>query len=321
MAVDFFFSLSGFIMCYTYKDSFLLREGGAYRNFLAKRVARIVPLNLFMLAAICIAGAFSARILGTNLFYPEQDLAFNLAANVLMLQGLGIGVNLNAPSWTISTECCAYILFPVLLAAIYRTRWLCIVSVCSAMISLFGLAIQHPHLGLPGMSAAGGLTRCLAEFALGMAAYRLYRQPKAAGFIGSEKVTAALSIGAASSLILGYDLPAALLFPLIVIAFAVDGGRLGRWLDAPVIYFLGVISYSLYLVHNMFRAPALLLLKALSPQPVGPITAIIATFLGALVVVPFACLTYAYVEKPGRSIVRGLLSLRPASSPVRRTAA
>ena len=51
LAVDLFFALSGFIMSYTYLDLFQRDGARAYGGFLVKRAARIVPLNLAVLAA------------------------------------------------------------------------------------------------------------------------------------------------------------------------------------------------------------------------------------------------------------------------------
>jgi peptidoglycan/LPS O-acetylase OafA/YrhL len=113
MAVDFFFVLSGFIMSLTYLPGFVARGRSAFPDFMVKRVARIVPMNLFALLALVVAGFLSRRLTGANMFFDDARLPFNLAANVLMLQGLGIGQNLNGPSWSISTEFAAYFLFPV----------------------------------------------------------------------------------------------------------------------------------------------------------------------------------------------------------------
>src|SRR4051794_32482617 len=99
VAVDFFFVLSGFIMAYTYLASFERLGTAAYRPFLAKRFARIVPLNLAVLLVIGLLGAGSVALAGVNIFFQSKNLAYDFAANALMLQGLGIGTNLNGPSW------------------------------------------------------------------------------------------------------------------------------------------------------------------------------------------------------------------------------
>ena len=119
VAVDLFFVLSGFIMSYTYYADF--REQGirAFGPFLVKRVARIVPLNMVILLLILVAGAICTRLLGRNVIFSSNNLLFDFATNLFMLQGAGIGTNLNGPSWSISVEFMAYFLFPVFLVLIY----------------------------------------------------------------------------------------------------------------------------------------------------------------------------------------------------------
>ena len=91
MAVDFFFVLSGFIMCLIYLNDFQVRGLQAFPSFLMKRVARIAPLNVAVLLALMIAGVASRAILKSNIFFDDSAIAFDLPANLLMLQGLGIG--------------------------------------------------------------------------------------------------------------------------------------------------------------------------------------------------------------------------------------
>ncbi len=47
MAVDFFFVLSGYIMCYTYLQAFQQQGWQAYKPFLQKRAIRLLPLQIF----------------------------------------------------------------------------------------------------------------------------------------------------------------------------------------------------------------------------------------------------------------------------------
>ena len=59
MAVHFFFYLSGFIMCLTYLGAFQAEGIRAFPSFLLKRVARIVPLNVFALTLLMLLGVAS----------------------------------------------------------------------------------------------------------------------------------------------------------------------------------------------------------------------------------------------------------------------
>ncbi len=100
------------------------------------------------------------------------------------------------------------------------------------------------------------------------------------------------------------DLFVALLFPFLVVATALNRGRIARALSGGVPYFIGLISFSIYLVHSPFRPLALRLFSGIHPEPVTAVTALALALAGSLMVIPFAWLTYVAIERPGRRIVR-----------------
>jgi peptidoglycan/LPS O-acetylase OafA/YrhL len=123
MAVDFVFVLSGFIMSYTYAASFVSGRRGAYVDFLACRVARILPLYMFVIVLVTAAAAVNCFLTGANIFFYNQAFFPDFLGNLLLLPGLGLGANFNGPSWSISTEMVAYLLFPVLAGGVFsRSR-------------------------------------------------------------------------------------------------------------------------------------------------------------------------------------------------------
>ena len=264
MAVDFFFVLSGFIMAYTYSGAFQARGWRAYPDFVVRRIARVWPLQAAVVLALC------AAELGRRMAVGDPDpfgayAASDVVANLLMLQGFGIGRNMNGPSGTVSQELAAYLLFPVLLALVLgRGRALAAAAVGAATLVVAAEALRHPPLSLASREVSDMVPRCFAEFALGLGIYRLYagRPP---GWFGTDACAFGLAAAAAASLLLGLDLPAALLFPGIILAFAHNRGQAARLVDARWAYGLGVMSYSLYLVHNPLRFAQFSWLDALYP--------------------------------------------------------
>lgn len=113
LAVDFFFLLSGFVIWLSWGER--LRRGGigAVPGFLWRRLARIWPLHLFMLGC-AVALALLLLALGKHdaVHQPFADLPLH----ILLLQNWGFTDHLawNDPSWSISTEWAAYLLFPLL---------------------------------------------------------------------------------------------------------------------------------------------------------------------------------------------------------------
>ena len=315
IAVDLFFALSGFIMSYTYLDLFRRDRARAFGGFLAKRAARIVPLNLAVLAMLMLAGAASMAILGRNIVFASGSLAADLLANALMLQGLGIGHNLNGPSWSISTEFAAYLCFPALIAAAFHRRAAVAAGAALACVALLCLlAASQPRLGLGADGVGPGLIRCFTEFTLGMLSYRLLRSGRVA-VLGRDATAAALAASCAALMLLRVDLPAALLFPLLIAALAANeegetAGRAARLLSHPWLHFLGVVSFSTYLLHQLFRPTELALLRVLHPEPLGLPGALLFALAGSFSVLPFAWLAYRGIERPGRTFVQRVFARR-----------
>ena len=310
IAVDLFFALSGFIMSYTYLDRFRRDGGRAYGGFLVKRAARIVPLNLAVLAILILAGVASVALLGHNCIFTSDNVVADLLANAAMLQSLGVGHNLNGPAWSISTEFAAYVCFPALIVVAFHRRVTMAVGtlvVCVALLCL--LAASQSRLGLGVEGVKQGLLRCFTEFTLGMLAYRLLRSGRVVG-LGCDGTVATLAVSCALLMLLRVDLPAVLLFPLLIAALAANeegapgGGRAARLLSHSWLHFLGVVSFSTYLLHQLFRPTGLALLRAVHPEPLDMPGALLFALAGSFSVLPFAWLAYHTVERPGRALVQ-----------------
>ena len=79
-------------------------------------------------------------------FVPQPR---DIVANLLMLQGLGVGRNLNGPSWSVSTEFAAYFLFPLFVLGMFEGGRLARAAMIAVALLLLGyIATLHPRLGL-----------------------------------------------------------------------------------------------------------------------------------------------------------------------------
>jgi peptidoglycan/LPS O-acetylase OafA/YrhL len=321
IAVDLFFVLSGFIMAYTYLTDFKARGIRAFPNFLLKRVARIVPLNTAAVILVLLGGVISQVILSRNIIHSSATPLTDGLCNILMLQGLGIGLNLNAPSWSISCEFAAYFLFPGLLAVIFTRRSaILFTAVAVSVTSLVIVGLSHPHLGLDTYTIGGGLTRCFAEFTIGLATYRAVSVAWVRRAVAADSVAGACIIAGLILLLLRYDLLIAATFPLLIASLACNRGRTARLLSARIPYFLGAISFSIYLLHAPLRPVGLELLRTLHPAPLAAPLAMLAALAGSLLVLPIAWVGFVLVEKPGRTLIRVLIShigRRPAEPTLR----
>ena len=109
LAVDLFFVLSGFVLWWNYGPAFVAEGTRAAPRFLARRIARIFPLHLAILAAMAL---FALALLASGRD-PGPHYGFAaLPAHALLVQNWGFTADLrwNDPAWSISTEWAAYLL-------------------------------------------------------------------------------------------------------------------------------------------------------------------------------------------------------------------
>jgi peptidoglycan/LPS O-acetylase OafA/YrhL len=85
-----------------------------------------------------------------------------------------------------------------------------------------------------------------------------------------------------------------------------------RLLSHPWLRFLGVVSFSTYLLHQLFRPTELALLRVLHPEPLGLPGALLFALAGSFSVLPFAWLAYRGIERPGRTLVQRAFARRAA---------
>lgn len=311
MAVDFFFVLSGFIMSYTYLAGFETLGMRAYGPFLWKRVARIFPLGIVVTAIILLLGGILSPFGLGWLFFTVKEpggIGALIAVNLLHLQGFLPDYSLNDPSWSVSVELGAYLLFPILIHLMFRAGRL-ITACCVALGILLLLRISHfdPMGGLAFRWPPLDFGRCVVEFSFGMLVYRAFAGRSWLNRVGDDRWTWVIALLSVGALVGRSDLLAVVTFPFLVLAFALNRGRAGRILSHPWLHYLGTISFSIYLVHNMFRTPEFWLARLVHPAPLPPTLALGLAFVCSLTVLPFAALAFHAVEHPGRDALNSIV--------------
>ena len=320
MAVDFFFVLSGFIMAYTYLPSFEAEGLKAYVPFLLKRVARIFPLGLAVLVIILALGAIASIWSKSDLFLNgravDAGLITSVIINVLHLQGFCNIYNLNDPSWSVSMELAAYVLFPVLLLVFFRAPFV-VAAICllGGTTVLVSTALATSRLSLAIRSVPFDITRCLTEFSYGLLTYRCFICKRRLAVLGTDLGTWSITAVSVAFLFLRLDLLVMFTFPFLVLAWSWNHHRARDVLSSEIPYYLGQISFSIYLVHHLFRRPELALLKHFAGRPVTPLEGLAFAFAGSLSVIPFAALTYTQIERRGRRAVNALVAAYVRSTP------
>lgn len=178
LAVDLFFILLGAVLYLVYAGE--MRSGRfSFTRFAWRRVARLYPVHLVTLAAavVILQGGAALGVRGRPLPYDLSEMAV-LHLSLLHAWGITPTGGLNYPSWSLSAEAFAYLLFPLLAAVVLRLRPG--TAVALSTLSLLGFAglLQsvwpvewRPAAGdlvLTRMENDFGALRILPEFCLGL---------------------------------------------------------------------------------------------------------------------------------------------------------
>ncbi len=342
--VDFFFVLSGFIIAANYREK--LTTGAGISRFMALRFARLYPLHVLMLLAwiaaeTAISLFASGGTTGGRPAFTGSTAASALPAQFLLLQSIGLGFNetWNWVAWSISTEFWTYLVFAAVAfgGAARLDRRLALFAWAAALFIL--LAPPRSDLAARWLDFA----RCIYGFALGALIFSLAKRWQPWQGL-TRTVLETGSVGLAVLLVLNaghlpggarvLHLIGPLVFGAVVLSFAYDSGPVSRILAAPVFTRIGLLSYSIYMIHpflqlRVLKPLGLALQKVTGLQVFSAVTRAdgeqvqawgaspwqgdLATVAMIVVIIAVAELTYRCVEIPVRDAVRNRLRPAPPS--------
>jgi peptidoglycan/LPS O-acetylase OafA/YrhL len=299
LAVDLFFCLSGFVLYLNYRK--LTLEPRPALTFYVKRIARIYPLHLLFLLAYCGLGT-CVLIFSSARTLDGRYGAGSLLANLLLVQDWGILSTLswNVPSWSISAEFAAYLMFPFLLKllACHRASTARMALNAATPILVLGIVFIAGGAELGDQIPRLGVLRCLAQFSVGMTlgeAYLRWRPAKR----GIPWIGFGLA-GAMVAMVIAVRAPSALLMPtawgLLVLGLAWSPWPVSRILSAKPLVAMGEASYATYMCHYLIYD--VFKLAAVRPDMTAPLPAIVAAL--AVIGIVSAAL-YRYVERPAQN--------------------
>jgi peptidoglycan/LPS O-acetylase OafA/YrhL len=320
LAVDLFFLLSGFVLAHVYLNDLAVNGPKAVWTFFQARIARLYPLHLLILmlfiidAAVrsLIAHVISGEPLHVKLFGAQSVVA--TAANVLMIQGIKASeLSWNYPTWSISVEFVAYLLFAIAAAHFYRpasrsTRlWL---GFTAAWLVFFSWLVGGDFNQWDGWSAFG---RCIPEFFIGVLLYVFARDGRP--FSGLNLLTACLLVAVPALIQSGApDLLVVFVFASMVPILVRSSGLATKILNASPIVLLGEVSYALYLIHGLVQITVSRLLAgiSISDQALSPAYSV-ALMVGLVTLsLLFAYFAHELVELPARRNLKRQLGSRRA---------
>lgn len=317
LGVDLFFTLSGFILAHVYLSQF---EGGrfGYGGFLKNRIARVYPMHLAALAAMLVLFV-GAGVMGAGVGSPDAFKWSDLPAHLFMVHAWGTtkAVGWNFPSWSISAEWAAYLLFPLVAALVLKAqRWSALVAagaLALCVASFWALSNLHQVLPWVGrdfsqMTAQIGALRILPSFLLGVALYafgRAHAAPKSWAWpivaVSAGWVVAVTTLGWWEGLT--WFGIAGLLYGLAETSrHGVDAPMSGR-----VFVFLGAASYALYMIHLPIDIVWFHALERFGVTETSDLALRVGAMVGVFVVcIAASAVAYLVIEEPARKWVRAL---------------
>lgn len=343
LGVDYFFLLSGFIMAHVYGDAFNttrfkktdtlhppdkqlprtptnnkpLNLSARYLNFITARIARIYPLHVALLILlVSIEGV--KLLLGSETAFTGQQEPIAIISNLLLIQAWNVHNNYtwNQPAWSISAEWLAYLLFPLLLLLRKIPEPIIKFSISLLLlISIHTLVLLSPHNSMLDLTYHNGLYRVLTEFSLGLLLYDFFQSIK------DKPFTAQWSKPALSMLVilifggLFFNFPDSMIITLMAFSIpvlAVSDGFLVHFLHSGPLYWLGEISYSIYLTHLVILERLIqgfFKFSPLNPASLDTTPWLIMLAFTLAICLSFSHFTYKFVEVPLRYYLRNHLQI------------
>ncbi|OMG88016.1 acyltransferase family protein [Achromobacter xylosoxidans] len=324
-AVSFFFVLSGFVLVHSYGSINARKD---FWTFLSARISRLWPAYAFtgFIAILALAPINTA-----------YDF-LRAVVNLLMLQSLvpssWFYFSFNGVAWSVSAEMIFYLAFPFALLLLRRSFWYLLgvaALVVVANVSVAAMADMSVSEGVPvsawGLLYISPLCR-VAEFFIGMAAY-----PLATGCVGALKkldtrratmleaaVLAAMVVGMVFTTWLARSVlwtshPHLALWVLVtgptfifaasLVVFFAERGLVSRVLGFRPLVYLGEISFSLYLLHQLVLR---IMLAYFGPWLKTNLMTAYAVYW--VLSIAGAALIFELIERPFRSPLRRFLNRR-----------
>ena len=315
--VDLFFVLSGFLIGGILIDS--RGRDDFFRRFYKRRIARLMPLYLVVIALYIITLPAAAIIdpSGNSWLYYNADkfplwsyLAY--AQNFYMAANNSFGPNWLGDTWSLAIEEQFYLLVPLVVYFVPVRPLPCLFAALAVLALLFrnlyiaaGGSIIGTYVLLPARSEGllvGLLVACIyrnphvrlwlkTHQAWLIAALALLLCGLAGFVVGHQEIYSPFTR------ILGYSYLPLVAAAVLLVALNVDWPVVKNCFTNAALVELGTISYAVYLLHNPVRALATLTLLD-GNQRIDNLPALFVALASFALTVLLARLSWRHLEKP-----------------------
>lgn len=307
--VELFLLISGFLIHLGYLSQ---PESFKVFTFFSKRFWRIYPPYLFTLVFFCIAGN------GIGYYLTTKAGIRDLVTHVFMVQNLyePAVFGINPSLWSLALEIQLYLVYPILL--LLRNRFgmkltfllLIGLSISTMLVHQFKLVSAPVDFmlsnSIPAYWAVWTAGAYLAE------AYLNRQSPNRLTVLMGVFVSFILLTGSKYFEITNYYWLqfATLFWSLVLVWFLNTRVKMGH-IPMAILTFIGLISYSIYLIHQPFLYKLLRFFKGIPVSPFSFISVIIVL----LVIVILSFVQYKFVELPAIKIGKRLRQRHPLVEP------
>ena len=254
LLVNFFFTLSGFVMYLTYHNRLI--DFNSVKNFLKKRFFRLYPLHLLFLIIFSII-EISKYFVQIKYGLVANNEAFSVnnfktfLGNIILIQTFFDYNSFNTPSWSISAEFYTYMIFALVLFFMKKTNILIFISLVGILIlrinSEVGLGTDKTYLSF---------LDCVYSFFIGVFSCKIYFKYSNHETYKKYYSIATLILLIVSCLLIIYTrdklsfiIPLFYGLLLIFSANLKNENILGKIICNKFFLYLGSISYSIYMCH------------------------------------------------------------------------
>lgn len=300
LLVDMFFMLSGYVMALNYRETFQHLTGKVFANFMLKRVERLYP-------AYFIIGLFYIAKIAAGLSGEKLDMysAWDWFGNLFMLSGWGLYIfPVIGVAWAASAEMGSYLLLPLLMPWTQsKHRWIALLAVVAALVGIYAVSITGRGSGGPLDVVNGNslypMLRAVCGFAIGLAIFRFGDLVDRLSVTTQDMLVIALplaiiAVGVADA----SDRLMYLLYIPLVAVLSRDGRMAQLLFGNALVYRLGIISYSIYLIHPLFVSFTIRTWRHFGQ--IGWVY-VVASLVAFAIILVLAELSYRFIEMPGRS--------------------
>jgi len=252
--VDIFFVISGFIMSYTLKESFINSRKTAV-DFLIKRAIRIYPIYLILVTPYVLKYLVNAPDLGEALF------SYTLIGNLLLLPSFTNAAHyypLLGVAWTLMYEMFFYGIYAAAILMTKNKRQ-AIISACALILTMVLLVnlfeLKGARLNWVNFQFMIGDT-LMIDFVLGSCCFFLLRSQWSVSLRIEYALAGVLGLTLVAEVMTGYGLPRLVTYGIpaffVVLLLLQAGDFKAHSRCKKTLMLLGDASYSIYLLHVNF---------------------------------------------------------------------